>query len=73
MPRIVKQCLSKPHFPLQTAPMDKPVKKLSREERLAEQLRVNLRRRKAQARAIDNAPEGNEGAEKGHKGADEPA
>lgn len=34
---------------------DKNAKKASREERLAEQLRANLRRRKAQARALDPA------------------
>jgi hypothetical protein len=34
---------------------DKNVKKASREERLAEQLRANLRRRKVQARALDPA------------------
>lgn len=33
----------------------KNAKKASREERLAEQLRANLRRRKAQARALDPA------------------
>lgn len=33
-------------------------KKQSREERLAEQLRANLRRRKAQARALDPAKSG---------------
>ena len=34
---------------------DKANAKPSREERLAEQLRANLRRRKAQARALDPA------------------
>ena len=38
------------------AAMSTPTDKLSREERLAAKLRENLRRRKAQARAL-NAPE----------------
>lgn len=38
---------------------DKANAKPSREERLAEQLRANLRRRKAQARALDPAKDAN--------------
>ena len=35
--------------------MDQPPKPLSREERLAAKLRENLKRRKAQARKVDDA------------------
>ncbi len=43
------------------APAEKPA--LSREERLAQRLRENLRRRKAQARAIGAGGEGGAGSE----------
>jgi len=40
---------------------EEPSKNLSREERLAAKLRENLRRRKAQARAMDDSVKPTEG------------
>jgi hypothetical protein len=41
----------------------KPPAPMTREERLAAKLRENLRRRKAQARALDTRPRGEDGGD----------
>ena len=52
MPRLVKARLPSVAFGGIALPMSENSKSLSREERLAAKLRENLRRRKAQSRAV---------------------
>ena len=54
----VKQSLSGPPDSGKGLPMDEGQPPATREERLAAKLRENLRRRKAQARALDATDDG---------------